>query len=40
MVAIYDARSRPRRSMQNFLAGAAQRFTLRFGLDATLGAGA
>jgi len=38
-VALYDRVMPDASIMQNFLAGASQRFTLRFGLDATLGTG-
>ncbi len=39
-VAIFRRALTPAQIMQNYLAGASQRFTLRFGLDATVGAGA
>jgi concanavalin A-like lectin/glucanase superfamily protein len=39
-VAIFKAALTPAQIMQNFLAGAAQKFTLRFSLDTTLGNGA
>ena len=39
-VAIFKSALTPAQIMQNYLAGASQKFTLRFGLDSTLGTGA
>jgi hypothetical protein len=39
-VAIFKKALTPAQIMQNYLAGASQKFALRFGLDSTLGAGA
>jgi hypothetical protein len=39
-LAIFRVALTPAEIMQNYLAGASQRYTLRFGLDSTLGAGA
>ncbi len=39
-VAIFRSALTPAQILQNYLAGASQRYTLRFGLDSTLGAGA